>query len=145
MPLSSEKAAIPAWGHRRTADTPVVQKTGDEVKSRDYRNLLLEKLRDIKQRHGAPEDIAIERNAEMMDEIQRTAERELTMTTLAMSWKTSVAIHASLGRLDDGTYGMCLACQEPINDRRLQAIPWAEQCIGCQQREESESPLAAAA
>jgi RNA polymerase-binding protein DksA len=41
-------------------------------------------------------------------------------------------VDAALARLDDGTYGRCLRCGEPIADARLEALPWAAHCIGCQ-------------
>lgn len=40
-------------------------------------------------------------------------------------------IQAALRRLDAGTYGSCATCAGPVAPRRLMAIPWATQCIGC--------------
>ena len=42
------------------------------------------------------------------------------------------AVEAALGRLDEGTYGTCVRCGEPIASERLGALPWASHCIGCQ-------------
>jgi RNA polymerase-binding transcription factor len=42
------------------------------------------------------------------------------------------AVEAALRRLDEGTYGRCLRCGEPIASERLTALPWASHCIGCQ-------------
>jgi RNA polymerase-binding transcription factor DksA len=102
-------------------------------------------LQDIDKHRSSPDEIAVERNADMMDEIQQTADRDLTLTTQALSWKTAVAIHAALDRVAAGSFGICLSCDEPVNERRLNALPWAEQCIACQQRDENEIVLAAAA
>jgi DnaK suppressor protein len=38
-------------------------------------------------------------------------------------------IETALRRLDDGSYGKCVACGKPIAEERLQAIPWATLCI----------------
>jgi DnaK suppressor protein len=38
----------------------------------------------------------------------------------------------ALGRLDDGTYGQCLRCGQPINPERLGAFPYVAYCIECQ-------------
>lgn len=43
-------------------------------------------------------------------------------------------IEAALDRIRKGTYGICQECEEPISRRRLTAIPWAENCIACQQQ-----------
>jgi RNA polymerase-binding protein DksA len=42
------------------------------------------------------------------------------------------AVDAALRRLDQGTYGRCTNCGNPIAEERLKAIPWAEHCIDCQ-------------
>jgi RNA polymerase-binding protein DksA len=42
------------------------------------------------------------------------------------------AVEAALRRLDEGTYGRCVRCGEPIAGERLAALPWASHCIGCQ-------------
>ncbi len=115
------------------------------MRTQDYKQLLTNKLQDIRSSRVSPSDIAIERNAEMMDDIQRTGDRELALTTRSQAWKTSQAVTAALGRIAHGAYGVCTACDEPINERRLVALPWAEHCIVCQLREETEPALAAAA
>jgi len=115
------------------------------MKTQEYKTLLTMKLQDIEKSHVSPEEIAIERSAEIMDEIQQTADRDLALTTRALSWRISVAIHAALDRVAAGSFGICLSCDEPITERRLNVLPWAGQCIVCQQREENELVLAAAA
>jgi DnaK suppressor protein len=40
-------------------------------------------------------------------------------------------VEAALGRLDDGSYGTCTSCGNPIGAERLEAIPWAPYCIDC--------------
>jgi RNA polymerase-binding transcription factor DksA len=41
------------------------------------------------------------------------------------------AVEAALGRLDDGTYGSCEGCGQPIAPERLEAVPWAARCVRC--------------
>lgn len=43
---------------------------------------------------------------------------------------------AALGRVDDGTYGTCVTCGEPISEERLDARPEAARCITCQSAHE---------
>jgi DnaK suppressor protein len=42
----------------------------------------------------------------------------------------------ALARIDDGTYGVCASCGQPIGKARLQAFPRATLCVECKQREE---------
>jgi DnaK suppressor protein len=45
-------------------------------------------------------------------------------------------IDAALGRIEDGTYGLCAADGKPIPVERLRAVPWATLCIDHQRRQE---------
>jgi DnaK suppressor protein len=38
-------------------------------------------------------------------------------------------VERALAKLDEGTYGTCDECGEPIGNERLEAIPWAILCI----------------
>ena len=40
-------------------------------------------------------------------------------------------VEAALRSIDDGTYGTCTNCGNPIAAERLEAIPWAPHCIDC--------------
>jgi DnaK suppressor protein len=44
----------------------------------------------------------------------------------------------SLRRIDEGEYGDCLQCGEPIAYARLQAQPFANLCIDCQSARETD-------
>jgi DnaK suppressor protein len=43
-------------------------------------------------------------------------------------------IRAALGRLDNGSYGLCTKCHGPIPPARLDLRPWAATCTTCAQR-----------
>lgn len=47
-------------------------------------------------------------------------------------------IDAALTRLDEGAYGRCESCEEPIGMRRLEAVPWARRCFTCETEHEKE-------
>ncbi len=42
-----------------------------------------------------------------------------------------ILLKAALERMDNGTYGTCVACGEPVGDARLAALPYATRCITC--------------
>ncbi|MGI6343623.1 MAG: TraR/DksA C4-type zinc finger protein [Bacillota bacterium] len=48
-------------------------------------------------------------------------------------------IDAALQRIEDGTYGWCVDCGQPIARERLEAVPHASRCVHCQ--EEIEDPI----
>ncbi|MBR0057666.1 MAG: TraR/DksA family transcriptional regulator [Kiritimatiellae bacterium] len=47
-------------------------------------------------------------------------------------------IDEALARVDDGTYGKCLSCGNPIRRVRLEVQPFSKYCISCQERLEKE-------
>lgn len=42
-------------------------------------------------------------------------------------------IEEVLSRMDEDEYGTCVLCEEPIGKARLEAIPWATNCVRCQE------------
>ena len=45
-------------------------------------------------------------------------------------------VNEALERLKNGSYGQCVACHEEVQQKRLDAVPWARHCIECQERQE---------
>ena len=43
----------------------------------------------------------------------------------------------ALERIENGTYGECQECGEPIGKERLEAVPHARLCITCKSKEEN--------
>jgi RNA polymerase-binding transcription factor len=77
--------------------------------------------------------ILIETAADELDRIMGAAERELAVRNLdTLSVKRREA-RAALQRMREGTYGICVECEEPISAKRLAAVPWTPLCIHCQQ------------
>lgn len=61
-------------------------------------------------------------------------------TSMAVERLSQVAAHGRLGttladveralaKLDEGSYGRCDVCEQPIGEERLEALPWAVRCI----------------
>ena len=42
-------------------------------------------------------------------------------------------INEALERIEDDEYGLCQNCENEINPKRLNAVPWARYCLDCQQ------------
>ncbi|HBB89415.1 MAG TPA: RNA polymerase-binding protein DksA [Blastocatellia bacterium] len=45
-------------------------------------------------------------------------------------------IDEALERMDDSGYGKCVRCGQPLPEKRLEAVPWARHCVGCQELHE---------
>jgi DnaK suppressor protein len=88
------------------------------------------------------EDIAIEKTPDALDEVQLAGERELAIRNLDRESNLLRNVRLALARIDDGSYGTCLHCDEEIKPKRLDAVPWTPYCIRCQEaadRHEFES------
>lgn len=48
-------------------------------------------------------------------------------------------VQAALKRIEDGTYGKCIVCGDPIPEKRLEAIPWAARCLKDEQQLEQRN------
>ncbi len=79
------------------------------------------------------EGIAIEKSPDALDEVQHAAERELAIRNLDRESHLLRNVRAALQRIEDGSYGICLHCEEEISQKRLEAVPWAPYCIRCQE------------
>ena len=96
-----------------------------------YRNMLEAKQAELEQFIRKREGIAIETSPDALDEVQRAAERELAIRNLDRESNLLRNVRAALRRIDDGSYGVCLHCEEDINPKRWNAVPWAPFCIQC--------------
>ncbi|HSB14486.1 MAG TPA: TraR/DksA family transcriptional regulator [Bryobacteraceae bacterium] len=79
------------------------------------------------------EGIAIEKSPDALDEVQHAAERELAIRNLDRESHMLRNVKLALRRIADGTFGTCLNCEEPINPKRVEAVPWSAFCIRCQE------------
>lgn len=50
-------------------------------------------------------------------------------------------ISEALARIDDGIFGICIDCEEPIEPRRLEARPSTTMCIACKERQERQEKI----
>ena len=66
----------------------------------------------------------------------KTFEREHEMSLANNARELLLQNERALGRLHDGTYGVCERCGKPIGKLRLQAFPRATLCVSCKQLEE---------
>lgn len=48
-------------------------------------------------------------------------------------------VENALRRIDEGTYGKCVNCGQPIPEKRLEAIPWAERDVKCEEQLEQRN------
>lgn len=65
-----------------------------------------------------------------------TLDREIDYSLEENSEHVLAAIDEALRRIEDGTFGTCARCGQPIGQARLEAMPYATKCIECKRLEE---------
>lgn len=63
-------------------------------------------------------------------------DREFSMNIATSEQKVLLDIEDALKRIEDGSYGCCVECGKSIPMRRLKALPYAQHCLACQQKQE---------
>ena len=66
------------------------------------------------------------------DQAQISHEEFVSLRMNGLDYGQLRLVEEALDRLDAGDYGICQACEEPIAEKRLRALPWARYCVTCQ-------------
>jgi DnaK suppressor protein len=100
-----------------------------------YRRALLAKKDEVLSSLGVVRFDALARAGRMAEEdrAQATHDEFISLRLNRLDYGQLRLIQEALDRIAAGDYGICLSCEEPIPAKRLQAIPWAQFCVRCQE------------
>lgn len=79
------------------------------------------------------------RHGDDADRIQAREEHDGGVGERARLQARQQRLTAAIERLEDGRYGLCLACGAPIAPARLRALPEVERCVRCEAAREDAS------
>src|ERR1700743_3848062 len=99
-----------------------------------FKKILETKQEELERIARKRDAITIEKSADALDEVQHASERELAIRNLDRESNLLRNVRLALRRLDDGSFGVCLHCEEDISSKRVAAVPWAPFCIQCQEQ-----------
>lgn len=71
-----------------------------------------------------------------MDEATSSQSASETLEEQSLASQTLIQVQDALRRIEDGTYGKCIACGRQLGAARLEAIPWAAYCLEDQERQD---------
>jgi DnaK suppressor protein len=122
--------------------TPLSQKEIQELKAQ-----LLAERKDLEAQYKELEESSFGTNQseltgemgfdeEYADAGTATFERERDLSLVNNLRDLMERIDKALGKIEDGTYGLCDRCGKPIEKPRLKALPYANLCIKDKQAEE---------
>ena len=105
----------------------------DKAEFEKYKSILEARRAELSVGLRNREDIAIQKTPDALDEVQLAGERELAIRNLDRESNLLRSVRGALTRIADGSYGICLHCEEEIKPKRLDAVPWTKYCIRCQE------------
>ena len=109
-------------GLKLTTYRNMLEKKADEVR----RSMSAQKAAQVVARLDVPSDEG--------DLSQQHHEEWIFLNRNTIDIKLLREISDALLRIEQGNYGVCLECEEPISVKRLEAVPWARYCVACQER-----------
>lgn len=112
----------------------------DKKKVEAFRKQLLEKQQDLLRAVSNAKQDGREADEEVTQDVADKAANSYTKEFLFHQSddhrRILQLVNDALRRMDAGTFGTCVACQEEVESKRLTAVPWARHCIECQEKQE---------
>src|SRR4051794_23760483 len=99
-----------------------------------FKAILVSRQTELEKTVWKRDEIAIEKSADALDEVQHAAERDLAIRNLDRESNLLQNVRSALRRIEERSFGICIHCEEEISPKRLAAVPWAPFCIRCQEQ-----------
>ncbi len=103
-----------------------------------FHEMLLAKQTVLQDRMARRDDLEVQVSPDEFDARLQLVDREFQSGLLHQTALDLRQVRSALQRMDNGSYGICGECDEPISIARLKVIPWANFCIKCQEQVELE-------
>ena len=112
----------------------------DTKKLKVFRDKLVHKKHEILEAYNKNKTYGKEADEEGAQDIADKAANSYTkefLFSLSNSERDMLnLVDEALGRIDGRRYGVCVVCDDEMDKKRLEAIPWAKHCISCQHKQE---------
>ena len=112
----------------------------DQKKLKVFRERLLQKKQEIMEAYNKNKSYGKEADGEATQDIADKAANSYTKEFLfSLSNTERELLHEvddAIARIEGRRYGSCAACEEELDRKRLEAVPWAKRCRSCQEKQE---------
>ncbi|HEX8070291.1 MAG TPA: TraR/DksA family transcriptional regulator [Pyrinomonadaceae bacterium] len=112
----------------------------DKRKLKSYRDRLLERreglFRQVTEAEMSSRERDLEATQDPADMAANAYTKELLISMSANDRRLLALIDEALQRIETGGFGECVNCGEPVQEKRLEAVPWARYCLKCQDLQE---------
>lgn len=116
----------------------------DETILSEFKDLLQQQMTDLLQNAGETVSEMTEEKTNFPDPTDRAAlesDRNFELRIRDRERKLINKIREAIKRIEDGTFGLCDSCEEPISVERLRARPVTTLCIDCKTEEERQERI----
>ncbi len=116
----------------------------DETITTEFKNLLQEQMDDLLQNAGETVSEMTEEKTNFPDPTDRASlesDRNFELRIRDRERKLINKIREAIERIEDGSFGLCETCEEPIGVERLRARPVTTLCIECKTEEERQEKI----
>ncbi|MEJ2245588.1 MAG: TraR/DksA family transcriptional regulator [Acidobacteriota bacterium] len=107
----------------------------DAKKLEYFKDKLLQKQLSLTEMVHKTEGYGREKDSDIQDMADKAVEsytKEFIYGKSAGDRQILQLISEALARIEEQTFGICTHCENPIQHKRLEAVPWARYCIECQ-------------
>ena len=112
----------------------------DQKKMKTFKERLVQKKFEILEAYNKNKNYGKEADEEGAQDIADKASNSYTkefLFSLSNSERDLLQlVDEALSRIGDRSFGVCVSCEDEMDKKRLEAIPWAKHCIECQQKQE---------
>ena len=125
-----------------TAAAATAAKALTKKELKKFQEMLLDKRREVvdRARKTLSEDMTLDTN-DLADEMDLAASEYIQSFEFRLRGREKSLLgklDVALKKIDDGTFGLCEQCDEPIGKKRLEARPETGMCIKCKEDQERE-------
>jgi DnaK suppressor protein len=114
--------------------------TAKKDQGEKIRKRLLQKreevLEDLAKNREVSNESIDESAQDMADRATSSYVKEFAYSLSETDRKILLLIEQAIVRLDAGTFGTCVHCAQPVQEKRIDAVPWARHCLDCQEMQD---------
>jgi DnaK suppressor protein len=115
----------------------------DKRRLEGYRKALIRKREDllgVVRRTEEDGRLAEEEGTQdLADKAASSYNKEFLFFQSSAERTTLQLVDEALSRIEEGNYGECVHCGGPLQEKRLEAVPWARHCVPCQKLQDEGS------
>ena len=112
----------------------------DQKRMKTFRERLLQKKQEILVAYTKNKNYGKEADGEGAQDIADKASNSYTkefLFSLSNSERDLLnLVDEAIHRIDGRRFGVCVVCDDEMDRKRLDAVPWAKHCISCQEKQE---------